>query len=333
MPRANAVLILAAAAAAAAPLARPFVLLPPEPTSSRLSLSLPREGQAGERERASLDRGGGGAPVPIVSRVVPLGVQLSGSEGAYGDELTATVWEVEHPSRLIEAYWAAGAEDPGGSETPVGKKRSDPFGAVVWPGSMAAAAELGARREAGSGSCGLGSVLVVGAGTGVEAQAAALLGARQVLATDVSGLALDLLRYGVIRAGLNDVVEVERFDMADHSRPMPGGFDLVVFADVLYNDVLSSHVGRRVAELMLRRRRNAGSGKGCLPGVIVTDSQRFHGTDFVPTLNSELERIGGDWGGEVPLQWEERTLPSVTTSGMLVEEDQTYDVAVRILSV
>ena len=70
-----------------------------------------------------------------------------------------------------------------------------------------------------------------------------------------------------------------------------------------------------------------------MPGVIVTDSQRFHGPDFVPTLNSELERLGGDWGGEVPLQWEERTLPSVTTSGMLVEEDQTYDVAVRILSV
>ena len=63
------------------------------------------------------------------------------------------------------------------------------------------------------------------------------------------------------------------------------------------------------------------------PGIIVTDSQRFHGTDFTPLLNSELERVGR------PLvKWEERDMV-VTTSGILIEEDQTYNVTARVISI
>ena len=63
------------------------------------------------------------------------------------------------------------------------------------------------------------------------------------------------------------------------------------------------------------------------PGIIVTDSQRFHGTDFAPLLNSELKRVGR------PLvEWEEREMV-VTTSGILIEEDQTYNVTARVISI
>lgn len=62
------------------------------------------------------------------------------------------------------------------------------------------------------------------------------------------------------------------------------------------------------------------------PKVLVTDSQRFHGTDFVPKLNQQFAS-----SLDKPLEWEERKLESFTGSGVLIDEDQTYDVTARVL--
>jgi hypothetical protein len=58
----------------------------------------------------------------------------------------------------------------------------------------------------------------------------------------------------------------------------------------------------------------------------VTDSQRFHGTDFVPELNEFLLQQNLQ-----PIKWEERTLTNFTGSGVMIDEDQTYNVTARVL--
>ena len=50
------------------------------------------------------------------------------------------------------------------------------------------------------------TVLILGAGTGVEAQAAAKLGASEVIATDINKLTLKLLNYGAEYSGFTDVI-------------------------------------------------------------------------------------------------------------------------------
>ena len=58
--------------------------------------------------------------------------------------------------------------------------------------------------------------------------------------------------------------------------------------------------------------------------VLVTDSQRF--TDLLPDLNQRL-------GAEPPMQWNETQLDAFTGSGVMVDEDQTYNVTVRVLGI
>jgi len=207
---------------------------------------------------------------------------------------------------MIELWWSSGESD---RET-IG----DPFGVVMWPGSILAAREMAARRDEIVNR----TVLVLGAGTGLEAQAAAMLGAGRVYATDINSLSLRLLDYGVKEAGLDSVVESGVFDLCG-ADPLPTA-DVVLAADILYNQELGTQVGKRLMEILNMPQEQR-------PGVIITDSQRFYGTDFAPLLNEELERVG-----RLTIEWEERDL-KVTTSGILVDEDQTYDVTARIISV
>lgn len=97
------------------------------------------------------------------------------------------------------------------------------------------------------------------------------------------------------------------------SDPLPDS-DVVVAADILYNEQLAKEVARRCCEILdlpIEKR----------PQLIVTDSQKFHGTNF-------LDQLKGDYPD---LRWEDRILHNVTGSGILIEEDQTYDVKARIL--
>jgi predicted nicotinamide N-methyase len=101
-----------------------------------------------------------------------------------------------------------------------------PYGAMLWPASIALAHDLSARAELLRGK----RVLELGAGTGVPGIVAASLGAT-VLQIDRSEVAIHLSRLNAQRneqAGL--VARVAEWDAFHSDEP----FDLIIAADVLY---------------------------------------------------------------------------------------------------
>ena len=125
-----------------------------------------------DRRRATLGK------TPIISRTIPIE-----SLDHCTNLLEVTIWEMEKPSEIIQAWWSVDESD----RATIG----DPFGVVMWPGSIAASQELMIHASQVFDS----TVFVLGAGTGVEAQVAALLGARKVIATDVNQFSLNLLDF------------------------------------------------------------------------------------------------------------------------------------------
>ena len=106
------------------------------------------------------------------------------------------------------------------------------------------------------------------------------------------------------------------FDV-ESDEPLPQA-DVVVAADVLYNKELAIEIGKRCYEVL-----SINTDKVHRPSLIVTDSQRFHGTDFLTELNSKLEAASAN-GKEMQtrssvsnVQWDERMLEDVITSGKL----------------
>ena len=78
----------------------------------------------------------------------------------------------------------------------------------------------------------------------MEAQTAALLGAKRVIATDINPLTLKLLEYGAKNAGISGILEGKYFDLfSDISLPE---CDILIVADVLYNQDLAKQVGQRI---------------------------------------------------------------------------------------
>jgi predicted nicotinamide N-methyase len=236
--------------------------------------------------------------IPVRSRIVPIDTK---------EVDTITIWELEEPSKLMEMWWSADL-DP--SAAVKKEKIGDPFGVIMWPGSILASKELVQHRAQIANS----TVLVLGAGTGVEAQCAALLGASKVIAIDISKLTLKLLRFGAEQAGVGDVVEPMQFDLFS-KEPLPA-CDVMVAADVLYNEELAHQIGKRVVEVLRR---------DCPPAILITDSQRFHGTDFLQDVNEVFP-------DRLPLEWEYFELQNVRGSGVMIAEDQTYDATTRMVS-
>lgn len=91
--------------------------------------------------------------------------------------------------------------------------------------------------------------------------------------------------------------------------------DILVAADVLYNGQLGQQLGLRCQEVLAWEKP---------PKILVSDSQQFPGTDFVPALNKKL---GTDF------DWEQREIDAFTGSGVLLDEDQTYPVNARVLCI
>jgi predicted nicotinamide N-methyase len=210
--------------------------------------------------------------------------------------LFVTVWEQEKLSAQVETFCLD--EHSGGL---------DPFGLVTWPGSVVAAQELAKNQRLVIGA----HVLVLGAGCGIEAQAAALLGATSILATDIHPTTIQLLEYGVKQAGgaIHNKIKTAIFDIAS-PKSLPD-CHLMIVADVLYNDDLATHVVRRCIEARSRQP----------PAIIlVTDSQRFV-RRFGRDLDTKLESIGQSRA--VCLH---RKLQGFTGSGVALDEDQTYDI-------
>jgi predicted nicotinamide N-methyase len=252
-----------------------------------------------ERRRAMLGH------VPIISRTIHI-----------ANDMNVTVWEMESPSEIIQEWWSI-------DESERTSRVGDPFGVIMWPGSILASRELMKQHKAVSNA----TVLVLGAGTGVEAQAAAKLGAKKVIATDINPLSLQLLEYGAERIeGIPpDVIHAKNFDLFS-SDPLPE-CDILVAADTLYNADLAKQIGVRLHEAIVRSFEDGHTPTR----IIVTDSQKFHGTDFLAEQEMiDLNAIFHD-GKWKPLQWELETLKNFCGSGVLIDDDQVYDVDIRVI--
>lgn len=87
-------------------------------------------------------------------------------------------------------------------------------------------------------------------------------------------------------------------------------------ADVLYNEELAQQIGKRVIEVLCRTSP---------PSLLITDSQRFHGTDFLDDVNKACP-------DRPALAWDYFELKNVRGSGVMINEDQTYDATTRMVS-
>jgi predicted nicotinamide N-methyase len=141
-----------------------------------------------------------------------------------------------------------------------------PYWAELWPSGVLLARALDRRELRGA------RVLELGCGLGVPALAAALAGA-EVLATDWSPDAIDLLRTNAERNGAR--LEAAVSSWLDPQRALEGApWDLVLAADVLYE--------RRNADLLLDLLPRLGDE------VLIADPGRPHLAGF-------LERAAAAW--------------------------------------
>lgn len=134
------------------------------------------------------------------------------------------------------SWWDLESEAPG----------SNPYGAKLWPAALAIAEYLAALPAPALQGL---SVLELGCGNGLCSMAAASRGASRVVASDLSADALQLTREAVARQKL--AVETLQFDLGDRASPLPPA-DLLIAADLLYDDTLAAHVATRVAEAVQR---------------------------------------------------------------------------------
>lgn len=223
------------------------------------------------------------------------GVRENASDGINDNEvpvheLNIAIEGLQKPIRLLEAVSSEEATQLCHS---LGEE--DPFGAKAWP-----AAYLVARRLLQMNIRGC-TVLELGCGTGLVSVAAAIAGARFVLATDRS---VTSVRRAVASAALNghqiygEVFDVmlpqplpsRGFPRCGNQRTqtykpccaeeLPDFFDVVVFSDVLYWNREAVAFGRRAAEAYA-----AGST------VVVADPGRRR-DDFLEALTQELTHLG-----------------------------------------
>ena len=120
-----------------------------------------------------------------------------------------------------------------------------PFWAFAWPGGIAKARLLLDRPDLVRGK----RVLDIGCGSGLGAIAAMQAGARFALANDIDPLAIAATALNAARNG----VEVETTDR-DLLGEAADGFDVVLFADVVYEPELAIRVAACLETL---RRRDA----------------------------------------------------------------------------
>lgn len=170
---------------------------------------------------------------------------------------------------------------------------SNPFGAKLWPAALAVAEHLASSPSA----CLSGlRVLEIGCGNGLCSLVAAARGA-SVTATDVAPAALELTRQAASAQSL--AVDATAFDLGC-AAALPAA-ELVVAADLLYDDELAGLVARRVAEAVRR-----GSW------VLVGDENRSGRDVFLRRLRELLGRAHGEVAFEprvvrlAALKWKEK---------------------------
>lgn len=119
----------------------------------------------------------------------------------------------------------------------------DPYGAVLWPASLTIASRLlndiSIKNQ---------SIVEIGAGTGLVSIAAAMVGARSVLATDYEQIPLQLLQYAAKHLNsipdIDSILSCQHFDLCDFDTPLPSA-DLVVAADIMYEPKTGKAMAKR----------------------------------------------------------------------------------------
>ena len=153
-----------------------------------------------------------------------------------------------------------------------------PYWAELWPSGIALAETIAPLPLAGS------RVVELGCGLGLPSLVAAARGA-VVVATDWAADAISLLARNAAR----NAVELDAVvaDWRDSSALPPGRFDLILAADVLYED-------RNAAPLLaMLSDRLAPGGRA-----LVADPGRRHAATFVEAAEAvfAVEELDGDWG-------------------------------------
>jgi len=184
--------------------------------------------------------------LPVVGRVVVLEATADAQE-----ELVDECLELEDektndkPSRIAEG---------------------DPYGAVLWPAAWAVSNYLLSEPDLRDNLSSL-SILELGTGTGLVSIAAAMGGAKRVIATDYEPLALDLTRYAASEAvntnnntinGITNTIETRLLDMcALDTQPLPLAsngndidVDVVVAADIMYEPKTGIAMAHRAIEAL-----------------------------------------------------------------------------------
>ena len=298
----------------------------------------------------------------------------SGNNNNNNKDWTIVVWEWEKPSAIIEAYWQVENYGLAFGKHRHHLPLLDPFGLVTWPGAVVAAQEMADHVDwilgkrvlvlgAGVGveaqvAAQLGASHVVA--TDIHPTTLQLLryGTEQAgLSCRISTQLLDIGAYhppkqeqqtqqtrGRRHSSSSSSSSLNADHAADaattttthHHQPLPE-CDVMIVADVLYNQQLACQVVQRIVEA-----RTLYNAK-----VLVTDSQRFV-TDFDTSLTWELQKqqdaqqklykqkqqqpsFSSLDGTKFihPVQWTSRWLPAFTGSGVLLDADQTYEVKAR----
>lgn len=168
----------------------------------------------------------------------------------------------------------------------------DPYGAVLWPAAWAVSNYLLSEPDLRDNLSSL-SILELGTGTGLVSIAAAMGGAKRVLATDYEPLALELTRYAAdnIKSNSNnnkdDVplskrIETQLLDLcALEEQPLPiSGIDIVIASDIMYEPKTGIAMAHRAVEALRQNCR-----------VIVGDSPGRPGR---PAFLKTLRELGVD---------------------------------------
>lgn len=155
-----------------------------------------------------------------------------------------------------------------------------PYGAMLWPASIALAHEVAARAAELSGK----RVLELGAGTAVPGIVAAALGAR-VLATDRNDVALHLGRVNAERNAVRMTFELAEWDAFEPAER----FDVLLGSDVLY-------------ATNMHERLHAMCDRLLAPGgvVLFSDPFREQSLPILETMSAKGWRVGlAKWSVEV----------------------------------
>jgi len=123
---------------------------------------------------------------------------------------------------------------------------SNPFGAKLWPAALGIAEHLASLPTSGWEH--VDSALDCCCGNGLVSMALASRGVGTVTASDISPLALELTSQAAALQDLN--VATLHFDLGCPA-PLPDA-ELVVFADLFYDEALGRLVAKRVAEATKR---------------------------------------------------------------------------------